>query len=209
MAFDIISLMRKRDYLEWFLANYTLKEEGLRPILEYMKDSRVILEKIRFVENIRPYDSGLLISSKDSQTVSYLLRIDGLYYEDIEEFFHALKNEQYTKLFVWLSFDRSFLCNLCEKQNPENEVSTQLDVKGTTEKGKRVVKGIVKPDIKGLGTAKVSFQDTAREVFHDLEKEIKAKELRRMALLERIDDALDNRDERLFKALVLELKKII
>lgn len=209
MAFDIISLMRKRDYLEWFLTNYTLKEEGLRPILEHMKDSRVILEKVRFVENIRPYDSGLLISSKDAQTVSYLLRIDGLYYEDLDEFFHALKNEQYDSLYVWLSFDRSYLCNLCEIQNPETDALTQLDVKAASEKGKKVVKGIVKPDIKSLGTSKVSFQDTAKEVFLDLEKEIQAKELRRLALLERIDDALDNRDERLFKALVLELKKII
>lgn len=119
---------KNKGFLRWFLNKYHLKEEKTRTILEYILNNDELLNRVNLVEDIRLYANAILISSEDAKTVSYLLRIEGKYFEDIDEFMGVLKTKPSIDLCLWLAFNREFVCFTCSgkvKQTSEVEFSNK------------------------------------------------------------------------------------
>ncbi|ADG81899.1 YpiB family protein [Thermincola potens] len=107
------NLNRKRDFIRWFLGKHQLKSPEAARLLRFILENDHILKKVRFVENIRYYSDAVLISSTDSNTIPYILRLENQYYFDVEEFIHCLTASPPNRLYVWLSFNKDFICSFC------------------------------------------------------------------------------------------------
>jgi uncharacterized protein YpiB (UPF0302 family) len=113
MEHKVLQLYKKKGYIKWFLNRNLLKDPQTAKILIHILENEELLDKVRFIEDLRPYETALLISSEDAKTVSFLLRIEDSYYEDIDMFIEDLSKKEIEALYIWLSFDREFLCSAC------------------------------------------------------------------------------------------------
>lgn len=173
-------LYKKKGYLSWFLKRYLLKEEKTRPILDFLLHNDEVLTGITFVEDIRPYPNAILISSEDAKTVSYLLRIEGKYYENVDEFMEILKTKQSSQFYIWLAFNREFICSVCS----------------------RVIKD---PKFTNRSRAKELVYELEKEILL-LQK---AKETKKKEILLAIDEALANKNKEMFFSLSNLLKDLL
>ncbi len=107
------NLNRKRDFIRWFLSKHQLKHPDMARLLMLISEDDHLLKKIRFVENIRYYSDAILISATDSNTVPYILRLENQYFFDVDEFVKAMNTAAPHRIYVWLSFDKNFICSFC------------------------------------------------------------------------------------------------
>lgn len=175
-----VDIFRKKEYIRWFLNAYKLKKEEMEKVLIYLLHNPELLEKIHFVEDIRNLSNALLISANDAQTISFILRIDNVYYYEVDEFLDQLSKYPPEKLHVWLSFNRDYMCSLCK----EILVSS--------------------PKTKKQALHQKIIEDLELEI----NKKIYADQIRRTELLMQIDYAIENNDQETFFKLSSELKKL-
>ncbi len=164
---------QKKRYIRWFLDTYELKNPRTAKILNFIANNDELLQKIYFVEDVRRLPNALIISSTDASTVSFLCRIDDCYYEDIDEVIQILNTEPPEELFIRLSFNREFLCFICE---------TVLDFK---------------PDVGN----KIFYHQVVRSLEDEMNGKIIKKQERKADLMSQIDNALENGDKEKFMKL--------
>ena len=174
-------LYKKKKFINWFLGKYTLKKQEASRILDFMSSQERLLVNTYFVESVRHLPNALVISSTDAATVSFLCRINNEYYEDIDEIISLLANEPPEELFVWLSFDRDYMCSVC---------NTDLELV---------------PEIR----EKVFYHQVVRALENEISQKILGREKRKAELLAEIDLALEKRDRDLFYFLSKRLKRFL
>lgn len=172
---------QKKRYIRWFLDTYELKNSRTAKILDFIANHDELLQKIYFVEDVRRLPNALIISSTDASTVSFLCRINDCYYEDVDEVIHILDTEPPDELFVRLSFNREFLCFICE---------TVLDFK---------------PDVGN----KIFYHQVVRSLEEEMNRKIIKKQERKADLMSLIDNALENGDKENFIKLAEQFKDIV
>lgn len=177
---EAVQLMKKKKFINWFLETYRLKTPGTAKILEAVATSEDLLRRTHFVENVRCLPSAVIISAHGAETVSYLCRINNVYYEDIDEFVAMLEYDPPEELFVWLSFNREFLCSMCD-----------------------IVLG-VKPELDD----KIFYHQVIRDLERELNFKVRDITERKSRLVSEIDQALVQGDKERFMALSAMFKKM-
>jgi len=167
---EATGLYKKKKYISWFLGNHKLKKPEAAKILEFIMENEEILARVRFVENVRRLPSALVISSLDASTAALFCRINDIYYEHIDDIIYVLSSNPPEDLFVWLSFNREFMCSMCE---------SILEIK---------------PEIRN----KIFYYQVVRNLEEELFKKFRERDKHREELLRQIDDALKNKNRELF-----------
>ncbi|MCL5935452.1 MAG: YpiB family protein [Firmicutes bacterium] len=177
---ETVQLMKKKKFINWFLETYRLKTPGTAKILKAVIAHEGLLRRTHFVENVRCLPSAVIISAKGAETVSYLCRINNVYYEDIDEFISLLEHDPPEELFVWLSFNREFLCSMCD-----------------------IVLG-VKPDVDD----KIFYHRVVKDLERELNFKVRDIAERKEKLVSEIDQALVKGDKDRFMALSALFKEM-
>lgn len=124
---DANLLYLKKRYLKWFLDSFVLKEPEAAKILSLISSSEELLEKIHFVDDVRKLPNAMIVSAGGTQTVSFLFRLNGVYYEDINQILALLSNKPPGELFIRLSFNKEIFCTFCDTVlEPSTEVKKRI-----------------------------------------------------------------------------------
>lgn len=177
---EAIIIYKKKKYINWFINSYKLKRMETAKILNFLLKRDNLLLHTHFVENVRRLPNAIIISAVDAVTVSFLCRLNDVYYEDVEEIINVLDSSPPEELFIWLSFDREHLCSLC---------GSVLEVK---------------PQIQ----SKVFYHQVIKDLENELNQKIRKKEENRTSLQAEIDLALDQGNRELFISLSIFYKKL-
>lgn len=161
---ETVLLLKKKKFITWFMQTYRLKRPEAARLLGFLMERDALLVKIHFVENVRYLPNALIISTEDSVTVSFLCRINNVYLEDIDLIIAQLDSSPPEDLFIWLSFSREFLCNICD---------TVL---------------CVRPEIRDV----IPDNQMIRELEEELNFKLQARGEHRLKLLGEIDETLAN-----------------
>ena len=126
-AVTVLEIQRKKAFISWFLEAFKLKKPDAGRVLQLILGNEQLLRRVQLVDNIRFLPTAVLISSQDAKTVSYLLKIDNRYFEDIDEFMEALQDTGEEQIYVCLSFNREFVCAYCpDKAMPQQRRRQEL-----------------------------------------------------------------------------------
>lgn len=167
---EAYSVYQKKRYVRWFLDTYDLKNPRAAKLLNFLTGNDELLQKVYFVEDVRRLPNALIVSSTDAATVSFLCRLDDVYYEDIDEIIEVFESNPPEQIFVRLSFDREFLCFMCENV---------LDMK---------------PDVGN----KIFYHQVVKTLEDEINDALNQKEERKGELLANIDQALIAGDKEQF-----------
>lgn len=169
----IVQLMKKKKFINWFLETYRLKTPEAAKILGAVLAAEDLLQRTHFVENVRNMPSAVIISAQGAETVSFLCRLNNVYYEDIDEFISVLEYDPPEELVIWLSFNREHLCSMCD-----------------------IVLG-VKPEIDG----KMFYHQVIKDLERELNFKVRGIAEQKKKLIFEIDQALITGDKDGFMAL--------
>lgn len=170
---DALLLHKKKKFITWFLETHSLKRPDTAKILGCLLDNERLLSGVHFVEDIRCLPNAVIISAEDSSTVSFLCRINNEYHENVDEIIAHLEMAPPAELFVWLSFDREFMCSLCANV-----------LEGRPEVGRHLV-----------------YYRVVRELEKELNLAFQARDKHKIKLLQQIDDTLERGDRERFLVL--------
>jgi len=168
-----VKLVKKKKFINWFLETYRLKTPDAAKILGAITANEHLLQRTHLVENVRSLPNAVIISAQGAETVSFLCRINDVYYEDIDEFISLLESNPPEELFVWLSFNREYLCSMCD-----------------------IVLG-VKPEIDD----KIFYYKVVKNLERELNFKVRDTAERKQKLVTEIDEALMQGDKDRFMAL--------
>jgi|GEM_PF-933178 len=178
---EAVLIYKKKKFMDWFLRTFMLKQPEMAKVVNFLIGRDELVKNIHFVENVRHLPNALIISAVDAVTVSFLCRINGEYYEDAEDILAILDSDQPPELFVWLSFNPSFMCSACQS----------------------VLR--VGPEIR----EKMFYYQVITELEAELNKKIEAREEAKARLKTEIDTALDLRDRARFFELAARYKELL
>lgn len=178
---NVVMVHKKKQLIQWFLNNFALKRPEAAKILNLFLRRDSLLINSHFVENVRNLPNALIISAVDSVTVSFLCRINDVYYEDIDEIMAIMEFAPPDSLYVWLSFDRDLMCSVCQ---------TVFEVK---------------PEV----NSELFYYQVVKEIEQEIGTRIKVREECKQGLLAEIDLALDCQDRENFYKLSERYKELI
>lgn len=109
--YTAISIEHKRDFIQWFLENYTLKRQEVNWLLNFLMKDDDLLNRISFVNDAKFCPRSIIVSTHCSDEVPFLFYKQHIITTDIDKFFHdiRLNDDEYT--YVQLNFENA-------KQNP-------------------------------------------------------------------------------------------
>ena len=177
---EAVMLYKKKKFIDGFLSKFELKKQEASQILNFLRSRDGLLANTYFVENVRHLPNALIISASNASTVSFLCRIDNEYYEDIEEIVSLLDQKTPEELFVWLSFEKDYMCSAC---------NTDLELA---------------PEVR----EKVFYYQVIRALEREMSRRILDREERKAEMLAEIDLALEKGDRKKFDYLATRYKKL-
>ncbi|WP_078554074.1 YpiB family protein [Bacillus alkalicellulosilyticus] len=175
-----VSAVEKRNFIKWFLDNHRLKRNEARMLLEFILKNHHILENIRFTEQIKPNEKTIVISSLNSDEPGF------------EFYYNKRKTDDVSTALGELM------------ANPSAKVNMIVYFYGKS-MNHRYLQLIEIPALDNIKRHE-KHQKYSKEVDLVIEKAMLEKE--RQTLRHRIDLALDELNESLFKKLVVELKEL-
>lgn len=159
-----INLTIKKDYIYWFLKNFQLKKTDCTRLLQFIANNSYVLNKVNFTAHLQNHENALLISAKGADTYPFMCRINGVYYEDIDQIIHLLQYYPGISLYCRISVPATPACNFCHR-------SKRLAVKKVVAKAKKINK---QPSRQQLLQAIDEALDTNnQEAFLQLTKELR------------------------------------
>lgn len=109
----LVEIQQKRAFIGWFLEAFKLKKPDAARVLKHILESERLLRRVQFVDSVRFLPTAVLISSRDAKTVSYIMKIDNRYFEDVDEFIEDLVDTGEEVIYLCLSFNREIACAFC------------------------------------------------------------------------------------------------
>lgn len=172
-----IPIQYKKNFIQWFLINYTLKRQEVNWLLTFLMKDDKLLNQLSFVNDAKFCPRAIIISSHCSDEIPFLFYKQHIITTDIDKFFHDIRLHEDENIYVQLNFKNAkqhpYYAGVLE-ENPYTPISTSLQ-----NEDKRI--------------SNYLLEDLIRQ--HHLEK-----------LKEGIDQALDQKDEGKFNELVRILK---
>jgi len=174
-----VSVNEKKDFIRWFLNHYQLKRRECVWILNYLMSHDQLMEKVHFVDQAQYCPKGLVMSTHCVDEVPFRFYKENIMTTDAEKSFHDIRLNREEDIFIQLNFHASNKAHQYAAVLEENPyVPKNLQV---SEKERLIAERFLAESIE-------RFQ----------------KEL----LLQKIDEALDKQDEKLFLILTDQLKKM-
>ncbi len=174
-------LDRKKSFLECFLKNHRPKWASTFRLIQYLLDSEQLLEKIRFVQDLRGARNYLQLSIHARETYPIVLHLNGTTVYTVDQAIERLKESLPQVLYVRLSFEPG-----CEQCLFEDLTRETKEVQKTPAD---------EPDL------------ALRFLLAVIELSKSSSQVKR-ELMAQVDQALDKRDREEFRRLAVELKRL-
>ena len=174
-----ISIQHKRNFIQWFLRNYTLKRHEVKWLLNFIMKDEKLLNQLSFVHDAKFCPRAIVISSHCSDGIPFLFYKQHVITTDIEKFFHDIRLHEDEYIYVQLNFHNV-------RQNPYYA--------GVLEENPYAP---IMPDLQN------EDKRISNSLLTDLIREHQFKKIK-----EDIDQALDQKDEKKFNQLVRILKNL-
>ena len=179
MTAPIIQPHQKKAFIYWFLDRYQLKTIESHWILTYLASQQKLLRNVHFVRNAKVCPRSIIISTNCSEGAAFSFYRGHIVTSDPEKAFHDIRLNSEEPLFIELRFQQWEKCPQYASILEENPFISDEDE--ITPEDKKSVAQLLK---KSLSSYK------------------------RDLLLEKIDQALDERNEVEFYKLTKQLKEI-
>lgn len=174
-----VSPIEKRNFLKWFMEHHRLKRTEARKVLEYMINNSHIIENVYFVEKITLSRNTIVVSSVHSDEPGFIYYYNQRKTDDVSKALGDLMMNPTEKINLIIHFNGKML----------NHRYLQL---------------IGNPVLDNMKQYE-QFQRYAKEVDVIIEKIMLEKEIEK--LKQKIDLALDQKNEELFTKLAAKLKE--
>lgn len=174
-----VSVNEKKDFIRWFLNHYQLKRRECVWILNYLMSHDQLMEKVHFVEQAQYCPKGLVMSTHCVDEVPFRFYKENVMTTDAEKSFHDIRLNREEDIYIQLNFHASNKAHQYVAVLEENPFMP-----------------------KSLQISEKERLIAERFLTFSLEK------FQRETLLRKIDEALDNNDEKTFFKLTEELKKM-
>lgn len=174
-----VSVNEKKDFIRWFLNHYQLKRRECVWILNYLMSHDQLMEKVHFVEQAQYCPKGLVMSTHCVDEVPFRFYKENVMTTDAEKSFHDIRLNREEDIFIQLNFHAS---------NKAHQYAAVLEENPYMPKSLQISE-------KERLIAERFLADSIEKFQKDL-------------LLQKIDEALDNHDEKMFILLTEQLKKM-
>jgi len=174
-----VSVNEKKDFIRWFLNHYQLKRRECVWILNYLMSHDQLMEKVHFVEQAQNCPRGIVMSTHCVDEVPFRFYKENVMTTDAEKSFHDIRLNREEDIYIQLNFRASFKAPQFAAVLEENPYMP-----------------------KSIQISEKDRQLAEKFLSSSIEKFQKEK------LLNLIDEALDNNDEKTFKQLTEQLKKM-
>lgn len=174
-----VSVNEKKDFIRWFLNHYQLKRRECVWILNYLMSHDQLMEKVHFVEQAQYCPKGLVMSTHCVDEVPFRFYKENVMTTDAEKSFHDIRLNREEDIFIQLNFHAS---------NKAHQYAAVLEENPYMPKNLQISE-------KERLIAERFLADSIEKFQKDL-------------LLQKIDEALDNHDEKMFLQLTEQLKKM-
>ncbi|MBU8879088.1 ReoY family proteolytic degradation factor [Bacillus sp. FJAT-29790] len=174
-----VSVNEKKDFIRWFLNHYQLKRRECVWILNYLMSHDQLMEKVHFVEQAQYCPKGLIMSTHCVDEVPFRFYKENVMTTDAEKSFHDIRLNRDEDIFIQLNFHASNKAHQYVAVLEENPFMP-----------------------KSLQISEKDSLIAERFLVGSLEK------FQRENLLRKIDEALDNQDEKTFLLLTEQLKRL-
>ncbi len=174
-----VSVNEKKDFIRWFLNHYQLKRRECVWILNYLMSHDQLMEKVHFVDQAQYCPKGLVMSTHCVDEVPFRFYKENIMTTDAEKSFHDIRLNREEDIFIQLNFHAS---------NKAHQYAAVLEENPFMPKNLQISE-------KERLIAERFLADSIERFQKDL-------------LLQKIDEALDKKDEKLFLMLTDQLKKM-
>ncbi|HHT7186882.1 MULTISPECIES: YpiB family protein [Bacillus] len=125
---SIVSVEKKREFIEWFKEHYKMKWRECLWILEYLLKNEGALKRVHFVERVK-FDKpiSLFMSTQCTKTVPFKFYKNNLVSDDPDKAFDQIRFNQKETIFIELNFADKFRYPLFIEVL-EGEVSDETDL---------------------------------------------------------------------------------
>ncbi|MEK4025410.1 ReoY family proteolytic degradation factor [Sporosarcina sp. FSL W7-1283] len=164
-------------FVKWLLDNHKMKKREVVWILNFMSGSKEIMKNVHFVDDAHHCPRALIISTTETDTVSFRFYKGQIMTADAEKAYHDIRLNKNDELFIGVNFPNKHKSSAYLSVLVENPYLPYNKTHQVSPENEEMVNGIVG-------------------------------ELEKINVLQEIDKALDNGDERLFADLCEILNKI-
>lgn len=171
-----VSVREKKLFLRWFLKNYQLKRRESVWILNYLINYESILENVHFVREVKDCPRGMVITAQCSEAASFQFYKNHILTTDAEKSFHDLRMNRTEAIYIQLNFKKSHQSPEYAAVMEENPYNDQEMVLSVNE---------------------------MQNLEHMLDRSLY--NTQKSLLLEKIDQALDNREHEKFRQYTKDL----
>lgn len=103
-----VSAKDKKSFIKWFLNHYQLKKRESVWILNYIVNHQRLLANVHFVREAKFCPRGLVMTSHCSDEVPFRFYKKQLVTTDAEKAFHDIRMNQHEPLYIQLNFNKSY-----------------------------------------------------------------------------------------------------
>ncbi len=100
----------KKEFIRWFLSNYQLKRRESVWILNYLINHDSILKNVHFIREARYCPRGIVISTHCSKDVPFRFYKNHIVTTDAEKSFHDIRLNRNDPIYIQLSFKNANQC---------------------------------------------------------------------------------------------------
>src|SRR5690625_3670873 len=94
----------KKKFLQYFLNTFKLKNVKCKWFLEYLISNDYLLKNLYFVQSIKEFRKGIVISSKCSKGTGFQFHKEHVNTTDVERAFHDVRLHPDEKVYLQLNF---------------------------------------------------------------------------------------------------------
>lgn len=175
-----VSVQDKKLFIRWFLQNYQLKRRESVWILNYLTNHDALLAHVHFIREARYCPRGIVISTHCSNEVPFRFYKNHIVTTDAEKSFHDIRLNRSDPIYVQLSFENAHQnANYVAVLEDNPYLSEDFFI---TKREKEIAKEVLEHTI---------YQSQKKR------------------LQDKIDEALDSRDQVAFTMYIDQLKRLV
>jgi|GEM_PF-1322148 len=175
-----VSSADKRQFLKWFLEKHKLKIADARILIEYILTQHHILDKLNFTDKINKSERNIIISSMNSDEIGFQFYNQQMRSDDVAKAMASIMNDPISKINLIIHFHGKL-----------------LDQRYTRLVGHSGLENIRRYE---------QFEKYSSKATEIIDKVMLENEINRTK--QKIDEALDQKNEKMFSDLVKKLKEL-
>ncbi|MFC7370524.1 ReoY family proteolytic degradation factor [Fictibacillus iocasae] len=176
---SIVSVLEKKDFVKWFLNHYQLKKRECVWLLNYLVSDDQLMERVHFVEKAEYCPKAIIMSTQCADGVPFRFYKQNVLTTDAEKSFHDIRLNQEENIYLELNFNSS---RLTPEYASVLEENPYLPQNMTT--------------------------DRKYGVWAEMVLDQSLSQFRKHSLMEKINEALDQKDEKSFQKWTMELRNL-